>query len=92
MNLKILGNARLRHFKRGSFPSPSAMPLECGKCQNRTFEAYVEPREDEAKVVGLICQECRDVFRLDLAGFLDGTGKPRRVDLDEVKEVSNGGV
>ena len=87
MKLNISGNARLRHFKKDSFPSPSAMQLDCGKCGCREYEVYVEPRQDDARVIGVVCKECRDVFRVDLAGFLDAKGQARRVDLSETAEV-----
>ena len=87
MNLGIFGNARLRHHKKDSFPSPNSMQLDCGQCGCRHFEVYVEPRADDARVVGIVCQECRNVWRVDLAAFLDGKGKTRRVNLDEVAEV-----
>ena len=86
MPININGTARLRHFKKNTFPSFGSMPLECGQCQNRAFNAYVEPRESDARVVGLICVECKNVFRLDLGAFLDGNGRARRVGLDEVDE------
>ena len=79
INLKVLGNARLRHFKKDAFPHHNSIQLECAKCGNRQYDVYVEPKEDDARVVGLVCAECRDVWRLDLAAFLDGKGKLKRV-------------
>ena len=87
MNLRIFGSARLRHFKKDTFPSMGSMQLDCGQCGNRHFEVYVEPKEDDARVVGLVCQECRNVWRIDMAAFLDGKGRARQIGIDELAEV-----
>lgn len=87
MALEIAGQARLRHFKKDTFPQMGSLQLDCGKCGNRQFDVFVEPREDDARIVGIVCTECRDVFRVDLGGFLDAKGKVRRVGLDEITEV-----
>ena len=74
---------KLRMRRRMVRPGAGEIWMRCGNCGGRSFKPLVTPVADTGRVTGLVCDDsrgggCLRVYKLDLAGCLEGGGNLNR--------------
>ena len=75
--------------RRMVFPSGGASHLRCGKCGATDFTVHVVPgNQGTARINGVACSICGNVFEANMVGELGGTLKNAKRNVNQREKIN----